>query len=345
MPAVKKEVTLPELMDVLAPSEHLDHVSFDPQKSDARLEVKQVEDDNGVRPQVRFMVGDEDRTLTREAFIHLGQLLKIPGDYVAKTPTKIMLPHMNYWLTNGSARSIGFVADGDTIKMFTKGQYPPVSNFTLIDVAKSAADEVFGTDELSVYHFSNTLVSTSFSLTTPTEHVVKGVGDVVRAGVTIENSYAESSPLTISAYIHTLRCTNGQISADNVMRLAARHGGSEDQEWLRESLVTAMSAASTSEIKRLEEARDFKVEGHLGDVLRSMFVEYQVPQRFRDQIHQLAEDRAVTNLYDLVDTVTEVASNSEDALDNPVMARRLMRVGSAVSSHPRLCNSCFRLLD
>ncbi|MBU1122954.1 MAG: hypothetical protein KKF54_09760, partial [Candidatus Omnitrophica bacterium] len=76
----------------------------------------------------------------------------------------------------------------------------------------------------------------------------------------------------------------------------------------------------------------------------SFFIEFGVPMSIREEIRSKVIDGRVTSLYDLYSIVTDVASNSEDVLENPVLSHRLMQVGGSMSAHPQFCEMCHRAL-
>lgn len=334
---VMKTMSVQELRDTIAPAESMSRTTFDPRTGEGKFQL----DSQGkmrFRPPGRE---DEGLLLTADAYIHLGQMLGIPGAYIKRTPHFIMMPHMSYWLVNGGLAQITYATERDTIKLFSRGSLEPVSNGLILD----AVAQEFG-EKLQVHHVSHDLFRTVFSVVTQEQTEAIEVGDVVRVGITVENSYALIHPLTIATYIYRLSCSNGAVSTDNVFRFARRGGGDGDEhyQWVFDAIKDAHSMAEL-EIARLQTMKYIKFNAHLSDSLASIFTELGVPLKIREQVTNEVIDTRVENLYQLYDIITRVASNDEEVLEDPIMSHRLMRIGGRLASHPEFCSECHRLLS
>lgn len=333
--ALVKNMTMDELRAMVAPAESLERQTFDPRATG------QFVQSNG---RVAFEL-DENQLfdVTQDAYLRLGQMLGIPAAYAKKMPPNMMLPHFNYWLANRGFRHLTMAANNNVVKLFSKGVLAPVSNDFILDVIR---DEIG--DQLQVYHVSHDLFQTNFSVVQADLQYDIGaqVGDPVRYGVAVENSYANTTPLTISAYVHRLSCTNGAISADTVYSLSRKSGGpgGEDggvEEWVQQAIEGAFAQADLA-ISRLHNLQSIELSAHISDTLQGIYSEFGVPVHSRDEITNMVVDLHIDSLYDLYNVITDVASNSELAMENPAMAMRLMRIGGRIAAHPEICGQCHR---
>lgn len=336
--SVVKEMTTDQLKEILKPAEDMTRVTFDPRLG----ETNKLTYDDG---KVFLDVGDDRFGITSSAYLHLGQMVGIPKTYNEKTPPSLTVPHVNYWLANKGMAQLSLAAEeveeqGQVVKLFSRGAIEPVSNDKILEAVANRWGE-----NLLVHHVSHDLFNTTFSVVSPDVETEVEKGDVVRTGVTIDNSYALEHPLMVSSYVHRLICTNGAISADNVYRYSYTGGGGEgSDDWLTQVIEEAFNQAD-AEVERLRRLKEVKFNGHLSDALGSIFGEFSVPTGVRQRITDRVMDSDVRNLYDLYNTVTYVASNTEEILDDPRLTRRLMRIGGRMASHPEICGECYRVMN
>ena len=331
--SVVKEMSIQDLRDVFRSTEQYESVTFDP-----RSERNEFVFDSG---SVKFALGDSLYPLTSDSYLRLSQMVGIPNAYIRKTPHSLMLPHVNYWMSaKGIAQMTMFVNNG-IVQMFSKGEATPISNEPILQEIRQIAG-----DNLNVSHVSHDLLNTRYSIVSEDIEYDVGlnVGDPVRVGVTVENSYAMASPVTLSSYVHRLVCTNGAISVDNVYRFSYRGGSEGFGDWVSEAARHAFDSASV-EVDRLRSMQQVTFDGHLSSSLSSIYTEYNVPSQIRETIEQEVISRSPQSLYDLYNIITDIASNSIECQENPALSARLMRIGGRVSSHPSLCNTCYRVMS
>jgi len=323
-----------DFRELINPAENFDRMTFDPRGGDAKFRMS-----NEDRAMV-FQVGSRDYRVTADSYLKLGKMVGVPEAYIKRTPHHLMLPHMNYWLQNKGISSISLASDDGVIKFFSQGQNNSVSNNMIIDIV---ADRIG--DNMNVHHVNHDFFSTNYSLTSERFEDAVDVGDAVRVGVNIKNSYANLTPLTISAYIHRLICTNGAISADNVFRLSKFSSGDEDddKDWVIDSVWAAFDQAD-AEIQRLKDMKNISVTNHLTDTLHGIYNEFGVPVRARNEITDYVIDHSVNTMYDVYNAITDIASNSELASNDSDLAYRLMSTGGRLSSHTEVCRECHRVI-
>ena len=339
MPSVVKAMSLAQLHEELQPLEEMERFTFDPRSGAGQFAME------GGRLYFDYTNGTQKRFRpTAQAYLKLGQVLGVPGAYIQKTPHYLMIPHMNFWLTNAPVQQMTVALSGDEAVAFSKGAAAPVSNSMLIDVLS----ETSGSD-LLVHHVSSDIFRTTYSLTVDATHDLGTAvrrGDIVRTGITVDNSYAMTGPTAISAYIHRLVCTNGAVSVDHTYKMSRRGGGGDEDStraWAQDAIAQVLASLDT-EVGRLRALQSIRLDEHLSKSLGSVFAEFNVPQGVRDRITDVVIDTRAETLYDLYNAITYIASNEEEVIDNPALVARLMRIGGSLASHPEFCDSCYRMI-
>lgn len=332
MPTVLKETTVDALRKQLASAESMPNVTIDPRGGNASFIME--------AGKIKFKYGKTKYGVTSSAYRKLGQVLGVPGSYIEKTPHELMVPHMNFWLLNKGVPALGFASQNEVIQLFSKGTLNPISNLDVLD----AVHDVVGDDKISIHHVSHDVWHTAYSIVTHSEKTV-APGEIFRTGVAIENSYAQASSLTISAYAHKLTCSNGAFSVENVYRYTRRGEGNGHKEWVHDAVTEAFAAAEGVEIRRLQDMRNVRFNGHLADSLLSIYTEFAVPTAIRSEITDRLLNANAGTLYDIYNAITDIASNHPDVTSDSEMSRRLMRVGGQVAAHPSVCEACHRVLN
>ena len=334
--AVVKEMSLDELKETVSDLDELERITFDARTGNGQFKFE------GGRIVFDLRMGSMDRYYpTLEAYTGLAHTLGVPGTYVKKTPHRLMIPHVNFWLEERGGPDITLSVRDDKIESFTKGAIAPYPNRTIINEIEAIAGP-----EAKAHHVSHSFFRTSYSISSPRYQSyidAVEVGDIVHGGVRVENSYAKARPVEVSAYVHRLICTNGAISSDSLFRMTRQTSGVDMDEWVINSIENAFNGLE-EEYARLNRLKEITFDGHLSDNLVSVFSEFSVPVGVRDRITDMILDNTVVNLYDLYNTVTYIASNDEDVLENPTLSSRLMKVGGRIAAHPEFCDGCHRLM-
>jgi len=333
---VLKQMSITELKDLLRPAETMDRFSFDPRSGEGKFVLEDGK--------MEFRLGDSSYFMTSDAYLRVSQMLGVPEAYVRRSPHEVILPGLNYWLENnhrGRNTFMTFASDNGVIQFFGKGENEPVLNDTIL----TAIGNRIG-DDLAVHHISHNYFDTRYSITSPRFEEAVKVGDPIRIGINIQNSYANLTPLTVSAYVHRLSCTNGAVSTDTVMKLTHRGGGGPDdyEAWSRDAVNFVFDHANR-EFDRLKTMNQIKVSDHISSMLQGIYTEYKVPVRAQKEITDYVIDNQVETLFDLYNAVTYIASNSDTFSDDPKMVDHLMKIGGRIACHPEICFSCFRVMQ
>jgi len=366
MTTMTKTMTIPEVRERIDRAENATIINFSPteEKVTSRFQL----DADGLmtferkardkRSQRREGIGEW--LVSRDAYLAAGSFLGIPKAYVQRTPHELMIPHMNHWIANRGIQMIGMAAIDDQIEIFSRSKLDLIPMGRILDktIEYTGGSEA----DLSAHHVSHTMYDTTLSIVTHEdkeviERAAKRGGHVsmreaVRTGVTIEYSHAQAHPLTFSTYVHTMLCTNGMISAESIFRQAANRDGSDDgsDDWMFDALKAALDAGD-EEIERQGRLASINFDGHMSDALQGVYSEFSVPVNIRELVTERVVDVGARTLYDVLNAVTWVASNHPDVVGDggeneadPTLARKLMRIGGQVASHPEVCTNCHRVI-
>ena len=284
-----------------------------------------------------FSNTQERYRMTVDSYDRLGQVLGIPVPYVQKTPPYLVIPHMNYWLQANSDEtySLGMGPD-DVVRYFYKGDRVPVSSVKIMDMLE---DEL-GSD-LGYHHVSVHPDYVRFNVVTAASQREVAVGDPVRYGISVTNSPSFKSNLELSSYVHRLVCTNGMVSQENQIRYQSKPDDDQD-DWL-ESTINEIIAQVEGEHEKLELMNEVNLTGHFSDYLTEAYRMFRIPKAMQEPIEHRVMDTQPQTLYDMFNIVTDLASNSPEALESARLSNRLMITAGLMASHRDLCEACGRV--
>jgi hypothetical protein len=155
---------------------------------------------------------------------------------------------------------------------------------------------------------------------------------------------SKNYPLDISGWSHRLICTNGLISAQNVMNFTRKDAKDQDRdEWIVDRTGQVYAAGAT-DFDRLKALRDIPLSNHTAETLDSIFGEFGIPTKVRSLIASRHMNEPAQNMLELLNHMTYVASNYAAVVDDPLLQRRMQQAAGSVIQHHSLCNSCFQLL-
>jgi len=328
---VVKEMTMPQLREVLAAEEQLDIATFDPHAAESPFE-------GAAAGGMKFHFAGEEYGIRKAAFMHFCKMVGIPTAFAGRVPSLLLAPLFNYYLDTSSWELLSFAHQGGIIEMFSKEGLRPVHNSLVLD----AMQQKLG-NELQAHHVSSNLLETTFSVVTQEQKPIH-VGDMAQLGVTVQNSYALMYPLQVSAYIQRLSCTNGMVSSEVVASFQRRGGKDRSAaDWLPEALEQALAAAD-EELLKVQGLAGIGFNGHLADSLESIYRDFYVPQKVQKIITDRVVSQQPTNAYELMNIITDLASNDPEVLENSQLSTRLMRLGGHIATHSTYCGSCYRIL-
>ena len=288
----------------------------------------------------------EEFSVSEDAWFGAGKLLGVPVPFTKKIPPELLVPIYNHRLGSDDApNSMGFMTMGEgQIESFNRGEHNPVLNTRILDVINEAIGSSW-----SPVHVSHTPHRTSFSVITEDEHEIRNpnepadVGDFVRSGVSVVNSLSMEHSLEVSGYIHRLICTNGMISTDYTYRYNKNRSPDTAPEWLHDVVTDAFESVDT-QVSRLRELKSQNFDGHLSDSMQSIFSDFSVPRGYREEITHRVINENADSIYDVMNVITDIASNDTEVAEDPELAARLMRVGGQIVAHQDYCDHCHRVM-
>lgn len=291
------------------------------------------------RPSLVFKGGGRSYEVSKQGLASAVKVLDIPGDYLKRCPPELALPQLNYW-TNRAAR-LRVVTRGDTIQTILPPSVMPIPQDRVLDTLDKSMG---GPDYDRAYIGHDTAEIYAVSVRQSQQKAV-AKGDLVSAGVYVATSPTGVTLPTVKAYAMRLVCTNGMVSQVDWGQFKFEGNGnggnlSEFWPWLRNSIRQALNQLG-GEVERLKELRGTRIEGQASGLLEGLYAQYRIPDVLRRTISARVIDERPATLYDLLNTVTQVASH--DVEDGRVV-HRLMSVGGAIQSAIARCPACHRAM-
>ena len=329
-----KEMSVDTFREVLTGFESQDYVSINPTYAQIQVDediVNLATDELGTVP------------MSTNAYLALGKYYDIPEPYLRRMPHELMASHFNHLMSTNTRLQEGRltlgITDGERITTVVKGATRPVSNFDVLD----AFEATLGND-FTINHFAGELDKVSYSLVTPRIEGEVVLGDAIRGGIHVDNSYSGRKPLELSAVMYRLVCTNGMISASTMNRLSLSNIDEHAMDWIRESMLN-ISQTFDGQMEQLRHLREMELDGrNMTEVLSSLFREFNIPTATRQPIMEMVVQNPPSNFYELHNIITDFASNSSMAYENGGMAIRMMRIASRLVESPESCEACHRLI-
>jgi len=285
--------------------------------------------------------GGKESKLTEEAYLRSCKMVGLPEAYVRRTPVDLVESHLNYWYAGEKAgEQVKLIKKNDSVIALTRPSIDVISNVRLLEEVEKA----LGDREGLVYdRVNNDIRLTHFSITGPSASTPR-TGDVVRAGLTVQNSLVGEHPIEVGVYLYRLVCSNGAISAQNLFKWSRRHDQEDFMGWFASASQNAVNSFN-HEFDHLQKLSEIPMRGYMSDVLSSFFDEYSIPVSLREDLMSsiIAEGKA-DSLYDIWNAVTYVASHSKKLVDNPMGVRRLMKVAGDMLVNKAVCSECHSLI-
>jgi len=283
---------------------------------------------------------NQEYSLTEAVFAKASRLIGIPETYVRKVPKELLFPHISYWLNEG----------GRAMKAFTRtnGGMPSVVGFAREDSYYYPVSRVFEQmDKVNPNYSVEGLEDISWRNTTlgivypEFEFEIKDKaeqGDWLYGGIKIRMSLLGEFPTKISAFLMTLACLNGMVSANEVYTYNRKHGFDGQDVWMVDGLNTALGAL-TNEVQRVQALKDVPVDNeHVTNYINQIFDSMGVNQKSRLAVLEKVIAQQPEDLYDLMNAVTSVAHS----IENRGEVYHLQSVGGYIVQHAESCDTCHR---
>mgnify|MGYP007107587153 FL=1 len=272
--------------------------------------------------------------------------------FLTRMPPAVAMEGVNWWYANpdsGKKPVLAVVRNGVGDNIVKNLNAQPIAAERLLDLT----DQVFsnGGDRptyRAAWVSGSEYATYSAVLPTAAFEVQDGtqVGDVLHAGVTVQFSPIGRGPLSVTAYVDRLVCTNGMVlpTAVNTWKTSG-DGPVDPYEWFPEVLPQALAAAQESFQGIQQLARTEVPESHIGSVTDDLFTQMRVPGNMQRAVVDRLAEVNVRTLYDVFNAMTYVATHDERFAHDPQARIRLMARAGAVPGHTERCESCLHLLS
>lgn len=301
----------------------------------------------GIEPvDATVALGDDEYRLTKDALLEASSAIGITQAYISRTPSELIVPHLNYWYEHNQKDLKLFVQDSLGVA-FTRQGIVPFSNLRLLDELLAGIEAAYGEGEVLVdYKFHHDLRRTAVRLIVPDQRRTIRPDDAWSAGIQFQNSLTghAQTPTSVSGYLFRWVCTNGAINTfGDSGKWNRRTQGQEDAnvyEWARAS-VDDILGGMEHEFEAIEDLANSPLERDLNEVLADVFETYDVPKGLRSDIIEEAVNTGDLTMYGVQQAVTRAANRVgiED-----LHRERLMRIGGDLPHRVgSRCESCNRL--
>ena len=282
--------------------------------------------------------------LSDEGWSNIDGMLKIPESFANRLPMVTRVNLTNDLLSRHMKAVAVRYTDTGITSMLDPGQIPFEPRY-LVEVAQRVVGEngpVVGTvSNLTTFGFDTTSEPGARELGDPK------VGDITRAGLRFSQNLRQNLAPSVAKYSYRLVCTNGMEVMDEGLRLDARGTQSVEEVMAElEALAQRAFAEVESDVEHFYSMRDEPVQ-HPERTINRMARDYGISDRLRnelrDEVPQIVGEDGTTNMFDLVNFVTNMANRSNVPHGQRVALERFG--GQAVTAHVERCRTCASRLN
>jgi hypothetical protein len=273
--------------------------------------------------------GAGEFSLTKDALLQATSLIGLTQNYVLKTPSNLVQPHLNYWYGDGMTKECKLLTQDLTAIAVTKANIYPFSNFKFLEILMAQLDDSQVFD--AVEHSPKL---TTFRLFSP---------DVAtwNFGVQLVNSQVGYKPTQLRGFMATddgLGLISSHSTSGNWNR---RTGGQGDEvyEWAEEAAQEIITN-SGHELDVIEELSKTELNGDVAETFIDLFSTYAVPLESRSQILAEFANQQDMTMYGVMLAVSIVAKHTPKF----ALATKLMEVaGDLPRANSARCEKCHRI--
>ena len=294
------------------------------------------------------LVDGESHLLRKSVALDLTSSIGLTREYVAKCPSNLLQPHVDYWMSQ-SDKAVRLAMSAGVVTAVARPAVVPLPNADLLAVVLEGFQKKYGKDVEVVadYKVTATMDKTAVRLIVPEESRKIDSAredDQWSLGLDIRNSLTGKSPLTLSGYMFAWWCTNGAISthasSGNYNRKTQGQDVNEMLDWARQA-VDEILGGLEHELDAVQELTTIQLGDDVAAVLQDVFTRYKVPIKQREGIMDRLLDSDDLTMYGLMQAIT---SGANDIDLDPAIVQALMTIGGdlpAVASSR--CTECHRI--
>jgi hypothetical protein len=347
-------LSLDEMLELVSVTEDLDEQLFELGTSDSFFQHSEGGN-------LQFVLGDQRLNLTADSYAQACKIIGLPSAYADRTPMNMITEHLNYWF-NALSEERKILTKNGALVAFLRPRTELYSTEELITSLVSTFESMGGSD----FYFDKVhhdLFETQFSLVMGNYNDVHETGNVLNAGVQVQNSVLGLKPTLISAYVAnpTESIEGGSISTRVYSQWKRRNRPTNVDALLEDVLGDANAAPETvyswaegvarlmypglvREISSINRLRNMNIGNHAGTFFNDICVRYKIPTVLRRVVQEEYASQPSQSVFDLWSAIAATAGRDE-VQDNVASRRHMMLVAGELAAHPDSCGQCHRLLE
>lgn len=276
--------------------------------------------------------------LTNSGFENLANVLDVPITYLKKTPPELREMTINYWLQNKKA-SYSALVEGENIRGFMNPAYCYIPTSKVFEAATE------GIEDMSIGNYS--VGSDAVELIAFSEPFETNVKDsLVRAGIRFLHSDTWNLFPRFDSYLCRIACLNSTLAplAHKKFRVANK-SESEVLDQVRGFVKDSLDQIPLM-IQGFGELADETVDNFVG-VITNICHKNKIPKKIKNILIETSRSplflstishTSITNLYDLVNLFTYVATHIDGARTH--REQLMMIAGNLMLNKSDTCSTC-----
>ncbi len=266
---------------------------------DGQLELqREVDDDDEI---------DIIGRVTSDSFQQLGWHTGFPAEFVAKLPVELQAQIANDRIASVAPKDFTVVEEEGKFTNLAPNWRGLIPYSHTAQFVSDMLKDVYG-DEVRVDQAQRNGKMRVRIMTPLQQPVTRKVGDVLEAGVDIEQCYGIT--INVSTYARRLVCLNGATTTGEEFKWTQRSAGSIEHQlaWLRQGVQSAMAQFETIAGKaRVMAETGFR--GNPVDVLREHARAMRLPARFVPPLIEAFNQEPGNTEWDLLNAFTRLATH------------------------------------
>lgn len=312
------------------------HVRLDEKADTAPVQAwVVVEDANGQQAELQ---------MSKASLIEAASEIGLTKTYIAKTPARLITPHLDYWF-HSPDRRLSAMMVGGVVQGFPKQTYASIDNVALFEraVRKIAAHYNIDENEVLVDHGKSRVALQSAFATFVVPDATRDMrqDDPWSGGVAVRNSPTGKHGTDVRSYLFRWWCTNGATTEGKKTATFNRRERDDAIDWIGRAVDEALGHLE-GEFDRVEAMTREPIEGEVRTAIANLAQRYKLSDPVIRAIEaQMMETPDVT-MYGLMNAVTAAAHTTRGL---PTSVReRMMDVGGDFVYGAGRCESCHSIV-